>query len=558
MPEMSALEPSTSRVPDLDHRDLDQRVIELAARYLPLAVGILREAIRIPADEVDRSIDDGGDPRAGLSNHEGGRLRFLRDTIIDVEAVRHADDVWFDDYGNLVWVARDPFDGVAPEHLRVIYFDGHTDTVQALRAQWLDKLGGAIDPYHGLVDGTALDPVVLRGQLGYVPPDDEWEHLVFGRGSADQLAGVVAQIIATKILLELVDEGALRGCIVRAYATAAEEDNDGGGPRHVVAEVLPGSGEELIPDVVVLTEGTGDAIKGALGIYRGQRGRMQIEVTVVGRSCHGSMPFEGLNPLEHGGAIIAEAARRHAAGEGFAEHPFLGRGTRTASWAVLDSPSDCAVPDRFMFRFDRRLTVGETPEQALADIESLEAVAAARCRWADSHGRGAALHATDLARVPGRQRADLPRVDHSGRPPGHPRGRRCLPPCGHTADHRARRRCHRRSAAQGATGRQVDLLDRRRGLPDRGRRRNDRRRPGQALGGVRSRQAPADVRHRRRNRAEHPSHRRVRRRPRTAARDRSARSLPSFVRGADPPTCRPELTRAPRGRPRGQRPPPKR
>ena len=36
------------------------------------------------------------------------------------------------------------------------------------------------------------------------------------------------------------------------------------------------------------------------------------------------------------------------------------------------------MPDRFTFRFDRRLTVGETPEQALADIESLDAVAAAR------------------------------------------------------------------------------------------------------------------------------------------------------------------------------------
>jgi acetylornithine deacetylase/succinyl-diaminopimelate desuccinylase-like protein len=27
------------------------------------------------------------------------------------------------------------------------------------------------------------------------------------------------------------------------------------------------------------------------------------------------------------------------------------------------------VPDRFTFRFDRRLTVGETPEQAVADID---------------------------------------------------------------------------------------------------------------------------------------------------------------------------------------------
>ena len=85
---------------------LDLRVAELAERYLPLAVSILEEAIRIPADEVDRPIEDGGDPRSGLSNHERARLTFLRDTIIDVHAVRHADDVWFDDFGNLVWVAR--------------------------------------------------------------------------------------------------------------------------------------------------------------------------------------------------------------------------------------------------------------------------------------------------------------------------------------------------------------------------------------------------------------------------------------------------------------------
>ncbi len=146
----------------------------------------------------------------------------------------------------------------------------------------------------------------------------------------------------------------------------------------VMKEVLPGAAPDLIPDVVILTEGTGDAHKGALGIYRGQRGRMQIEVTVTGRSCHGSMPWEGLNPLEHGGAIIAEAARRYDDRDGFLDDPFLGHGTRTASWSRLETPSDCAVPDRFTFRFDRRLTVGETPDGARADIESLDAVAAAR------------------------------------------------------------------------------------------------------------------------------------------------------------------------------------
>ena len=115
--------------------------------------------------------------------------------------------------------------------------------------------------------------------------------------------------------------------MVRSYATAAEEDNDGGGPLHLMRHVLPGAPPELVPDVVILTEGTGDSRRAPSGIYRGQRGRMQIEVAVTGRSCHGSMPWEGLNPLEHGGAIVAEAARRYDAREGFLDHPFLGHGT---------------------------------------------------------------------------------------------------------------------------------------------------------------------------------------------------------------------------------------
>jgi putative selenium metabolism hydrolase len=146
----------------------------------------------------------------------------------------------------------------------------------------------------------------------------------------------------------------------------------------VTRKVLPGAAPELIPDVVILTEGTGDSKKGALGIYRGQRGRMQIEVEVTGRSCHGSMPWEGKNPLEYAAPILTEAAQAYEARRGFLDDPFLGHGTRTASWAELQTPSDCAVPDRFTFRFDRRLTIGETPEQAVADVEGLAAVKAAR------------------------------------------------------------------------------------------------------------------------------------------------------------------------------------
>lgn len=357
--------------------DLDTLIAARAAEYRPLAAAILREAIRIPADYVDRAADDGGDPSCGLSNHEWPRLEYLRRAILECGAVRDAGDVGFDAFGNLVWTLTDPSDPMPASEKRVLYLDGHTDTVRALRPQWHEKTGG-LDPYDGVLDMTRVDRAFLRRELGYLPPDDEWEHLLFGRGAADQLAGVVAQIVASKILVELTADGALRGVIVRSYGTVAEEDNDGGGPLYAVREVLPGAAPELIPDVVILTEGTGDAQKGALGIYRGQRGRMQIELVVTGKSCHGSMPWEGRNPLEFGGAIVAEAARRYETRDGFLDHAFLGHGTRVASWSHLDTPSDCAVPERFTVRFDRRLTVGETPEQAVADVEALDAVRVAR------------------------------------------------------------------------------------------------------------------------------------------------------------------------------------
>jgi putative selenium metabolism hydrolase len=357
---------------------LDSKIAELSQKYRPLAQKILAEVVRIPADHVDKPVDAGGDPECGLSNHEGPRLEYLRRMIIEIGAVKKPNDVGFDDFGNLVWTLEDENDGVPRADKRVVYLDGHSDTVRALRDQWKQKIGGGIDSYDGLTDSSKVDRAFLQRELGWLPPEREWDHLLFGRGSADQLSGVVCQVVASKVLMETIADGSLKGVIVRSYATASEEDNDGGGPMFITRKVLPGASAELIPDVVILTEGTGDSKKGALGIYRGQRGRMQIEVEVTGRSCHGSMPWEGLNPLEYASAILVEAARAYEARDGFLDDEFLGHGTRTASWAELQTPSDCAVPDRFTFRFDRRLTIGETPDQAVADVEKLAAVAAAR------------------------------------------------------------------------------------------------------------------------------------------------------------------------------------
>ena len=105
--------------------------------------------------------------------------------------------------------------------------------------------------------------------------------MVFGRVVLTSSAG---EAIATKIALELASEGALKGTIIRAYATAVEEDNDGAGPMFV-QKVLPGQ-NRIDSRCRDPHRRYRDSPKGALGIYRGQRGRMQIELTVTGRSCH--------------------------------------------------------------------------------------------------------------------------------------------------------------------------------------------------------------------------------------------------------------------------------
>jgi putative selenium metabolism hydrolase len=357
---------------------LEERARQLAEEYLPAAIETLQEAIRIPADRVDRPLPGGGDPLCGTSNHEASRLEYLKSRILELKAVERPEDVGFDAYGNLRWTVEDREDEVAQGEKKVIFLDGHVDTVAAMRSSWLEILGGGLDAYEGMIDPTKVDEKALKEQLGSPPPRADWSHMVWGRGAADQLAGVVCQIFATRMLLELREEGALRGVRVCCFGTVAEEDNDGGGTMHYMAAALASGAADNIPDVLILSEPTGSAELGPLGIYRGQRGRMQIEVEVTGKSAHGSMPWEGLNPLEHGAAIIAEATRAHVEGEGFSTDEFLGPGSRTASMSTTQTPSDCAVPDSFTVRFDRRLTVGEDPQRALDDMERLQPVAEAR------------------------------------------------------------------------------------------------------------------------------------------------------------------------------------
>lgn len=268
---------------------------------------------------------------------ESGEERAVVERVAAEMRAAGFDEVRLDGLGNVL--------GRVGSGSRVIAFDGHVDTVGVG-----DPSTWARDPYQG----------------------EERDGLVFGRGAGDQEAGVAAAVYAARIMKELA---LLDDCEVWVTGTVMEEDCDGLCWQYILREQV------LDPDVVVITEPTN------LGVYRGHRGRMEIEVRTQGRSCHGSAPERGVNAIYKMAPIIADIERLNEA-LGATADPFLGKGTVTISEIRSTSPSLCAVADSCAIHLDRRLTAGETLESAVAGIEALPGVRAA----------GASVRVLDYAR----------------------------------------------------------------------------------------------------------------------------------------------------------------
>jgi putative selenium metabolism hydrolase len=233
------------------------------------------------------------------------------------------DEVKIDGLGNVL--------GRVGDGPTVIAIDGHLDTVGVGdRSTWTR------DPYIGeLRDG-----------------------IIYGRGASDQEAGIAAAVHGARIAREL---GLLEGVQLWVTGTVMEEDCDGLCWQYILRERI------LKPEVVVITEPTN------LGVYRGHRGRMEMEVRTQGRSCHGSAPERGVNAVYKMAPIISAVERLNETLAADAD-PFLGKGSVTISEIRSTSPSLCAVADSCTIHLDRRLTRGETLEHAVHQIEELDSV----------------------------------------------------------------------------------------------------------------------------------------------------------------------------------------
>jgi len=249
-----------------------------------------------------------------LTAHEGEVAAELKKQM---EAARF-DDVRIDGLGNVL--------GRVGKGKRLLAVDAHIDTVdQGNLENWSEP------PFSGAIAGG----------------------FVHGRGAVDQKGGAAAMVTAGRILAEL---GLKNDRTVLFSGTVMEEDCDGLCWKYIIEE------EKIRPELVIITEPT------ALGIYRGQRGRMEIRVSFKGLSSHGSAPERGKNAIYMGARACLEIEKLN---ERLASDDFLGKGSVTVSEFVSGSPSLCAVADFARIHLDRRLTGGETKESALAEIREL-------------------------------------------------------------------------------------------------------------------------------------------------------------------------------------------
>jgi putative selenium metabolism hydrolase len=95
---------------------------------------------------------------------------------------------------------------------------------------------------------------------------------------------------------------------------------------------------------------------------------MEILCRLRGRSAHGSAPERGESAAYKAGRAVLAMERLNAALPPD-EDGFLGKGTVVVSQIDVHGPSQCAVPDQGVVYLDRRLTWGETAEQAIAQVK---------------------------------------------------------------------------------------------------------------------------------------------------------------------------------------------
>ncbi len=209
-----------------------------------------------------------------------------------------------------------------------LLIDGHMDTVSVA-----DPAAWTVDPWAAEIRGKRL----------------------YGLGAADMKGGLAATVHGAALLLRR--NVPLAGRVI-VSCVGLEESAEGTGTRILFEE------DGLSPDWVLIAEPSD------LQVIRAQRGHLELQVSVKGRSAHSAAPELGDNAIYAAARIIFGL---ELLAEQLEDDPFLGPGVLVVTEVNSHAVSRNAIPDRCDLIVDRRLTVGETESLALAEVQRVVA-----------------------------------------------------------------------------------------------------------------------------------------------------------------------------------------
>jgi succinyl-diaminopimelate desuccinylase len=265
---------------------------------------------------------------------------------------------------------------------------GDCDASAARVAQLLEGLGFTVERHkvpadlikaNGMISATNLivrrrfgdGPVIALNAHGdVVPPGTGWtkdpfgaeivDGWMYGRGVAVSKSDIASYAFA---LLALEKSGAKLGGTIELHITYDEEAGGEIGPRLILEKGLSK------PDLAL---GAGFSY----GVVTAHNGCLHLEVEVLGRSAHAAKPFTGIDALEAANSILtALYAWRRGLAAKVSATPGIGSPQMTVG-LISGGINTNVVPDRVVFRLDRRMIPEESPAAVEAELRAVIAEAA--------------------------------------------------------------------------------------------------------------------------------------------------------------------------------------
>jgi acetylornithine deacetylase/succinyl-diaminopimelate desuccinylase-like protein len=174
---------------------------------------------------------------------------------------------------------------------------------------------------------------------------------IYGRGSCDMKGSIAAMMSAMTALAESREE--LAGDLL--FTAVVDEEHMSLGTSELI--------KRFRADAAMVGEPTG------MDIAIAQKGYAWLEIEVIGRRAHGSMPELGVDAIEKMAKIISQLENLRKQYR-LKEHPLVGI-PRVHTSAISGGSDWSTVPARCLLKIERRLIPGERPREAIQELRKI-------------------------------------------------------------------------------------------------------------------------------------------------------------------------------------------